>query len=369
MATELVSAEDISISMDSNGWTRQRKKIISGKDIEEILASGMLPSRGSSHPENTRYKLDSANCEVIGNANRDIQLLWTGTYISRSGSGGGTVGGDNEQFNDESNNTQDKTPPWDMGAQNVAINSYQVQKPFTSGYDIENDYRERQLINSAGSVILANTSKWGRELTFTFCEKNKRAALATTAPSVNSKTIIIAGVEIKALCGLLFPISCRKIIDRDDYGNETRSYYEYSVKIHIDGLEWEHRLKDVGTLIKDNNGELSPIYRYKAWQTDYTEEQKLKERWKYGTITDVIVAKGKYAGNVGSSDDINKKTEYWSKWQELPFDEMTEPMPLTADGKLDEVAMAQGNYREIKLSEYKAVSWSSYGFPKAMEVD
>jgi hypothetical protein len=358
MAVELKSAEDKSLSLDSSGWTRTRVKVIEGSNFEEIFNSGLLPERGSSHPENTRFRLDSASCEIIGNADRRIQVLWSGTYVTR-GSGGGAISSGGSETVDDT--PKSKLDPWDLGAQNLNVATYQVSQVLRKAYNMDGEYDEVDVVNSAKVPLTVNGAKWGREITFTFCKRDHYDTRDFSEPIINERSVEVAGIKIKAGDGLLFPFSRKHVTDRDDYGNKIRDYYEYSVRIRAFAKEWEYHLLDMGTLIRDAKGDLQNIYRYKAWENGYSDVDKAATPWTYGGISDVLAAKKVYAGIL--QNDNKNGLEYWNKYQELPYEAVTEPLPLNESGGLDLEAMKSGKYRKINVTQYQMGSWSSFGMP------
>ena len=76
---------------------------------------------------------------------------------------------------------------------------------------------------------------------------------------------------------------------------------------------------------------------------------------RYGSVEDVTAALNKYRQNVASGGTI-------------PYQQVTEPVPLLEDGSVYEDAIrnpAKYPYKTIDFFESKPVSWSKWNLPKS----
>lgn len=347
--------KDAGFTIDANGVTLQRRMMLFGNSLQDILSGVTLPQYGSRHPNNSRLRLTSSTCNEVGNLNGKCQALWEGSYTTSSAS-----------FT--SNSEKD---PWELAAQNLSAISFSIREAMTEYWNEELEHIEHPLRNTANDLIEMEQELYGKEYSFVFCQRAKSTPPAVNdAPLLNSSKIKVAGVTIEQYRGLLLPISFRHIKDTDSKGNE-RSYYEISVTIKEHPRGWLRTLENIGVLARPAKDEPSePIYRYTPWVSENLAEN-IKVKPKIGTLANVIEAKHKYANII--SPDGNKAggdaaTKYWNAWQELPYSEVTEPMYLDADGLIDTAALVDGTKgQQKKFYEYAAANWSQFNLPSNKE--
>ena len=141
MSVEIIAREDRGASVDSSGAVSFSHVIqFEGDSLMEIVSSTLLPQRGSRHPQNTAFFLDSLEVQPNGNKGRRVQALATLNY-SNSTELTRYYGGD----------------PWDLGAQNVTETTQEAQIAFISGWDERGN--EIANVNSAGCRILSETTE------------------------------------------------------------------------------------------------------------------------------------------------------------------------------------------------------------------
>ena len=335
MAADIKSAQDVSFSLQGNGWTRVRHKIVNGENWQELFSSNVFPAYGSRHPDDSTFALESANVTQIGNENGKIQVLWEGTYQQTTGGGGSSSGGE--------------VQPWDLGAQNISITAASETKPMLGGYNENGNYVS--LRNTAGCPIFAEETKTITELSFTFCIKagSSGGPNRNTVPLINKSSCTVAGYTIDAKCGLLMPLGAKLIVEyeEDDPGKVKRRYWEVSATIRINSSGWQREFLNVGTMAKfgDSSGsDPQPIYTFKAGETGQV---------KYGSIFAAIAARTAYLKTNPDAKDFS-------------YAEITEPLPLNNSGGIDFDAMRGGtnSYKKIVMYETKPTSWSSFNLPK-----
>lgn len=357
MAT-LEYARDISLSVSSDGTTRVREKLISAHSIEELIQKNLIPQHGSRHPENTNFRLTDGSVEQIGNMNGTCQFLFTGTYSTSR-----TSGGDDKSDID----------PWELDAQNFSIDYFTLSMPVK--YIRGRNGEEIPFVNSAKCPLQSHRDLYGREISFIFCKKYKSSSNPNvpTQPIVNTASEKIAGENMPEYSSLLFPPSMRLINDYADDGKLLRSYWEISCKIRIHPLEngWFEEFSDVGTLALDDSvpPRPAPIYRYSPWKSK-EDKNNLELAPAYGSIQQVIAAKSEYAKAIagGEPTDSNRET-YWQAYQELPYEEITEPLPLL-DGKVYLEAMADPQkypYQKIRGTVFNLGKFSQFDLPSKRE--
>ena len=337
MALEISSVEDTGMSMDSSGWTRTRQKIVSAPTWEELYSGGAFPVIGSRHPNNTLFRLESATMTQIGNTDGKIQVLWTGTYKTPSGSstGGGSSSGSD-------------VDPWDLDATNVSVGYSTEQVPFLKGWNESG--AEVDLLNSAGCRIDAETTAFVTELTFTYCVKSSGTGEppVNNSPSINQSVQKVAGYSIPAKCGMLMPMSATFMIEYED-DNPTkikRTYWEINVSIRINERGWKKEFLDVGTMALFDAGVPEPIYQY----TPNPNEPKVN----FGSIGQVQKAKAEFEKNYPG--------------QKMGWNEVTDPLPLN-NGKIFTEALQsrQNQYNKIVIYDVPLDSWASYNLPSKRE--
>lgn len=325
MALEISNIEDTGMSMDSSGWTRTRKKIVSASTWEELYRGNAFPAHGSRHPENSAFRLESANMTQIGNSDRKIQVLWEGTYHAST--------------------IAEAKDPWELDAQNVNISYSTEQAPLLYGFNDKG--KSVSLLNSAGCMISAETTYTITELSFLYCVKAKKSgdAPGNSTPMINKNSETVAGIKIPAYCGMIMPTAANLIVEyEDDNPNkEKMRYWELSVNIRINNKTWKKEFLDVGTMALFESNVPEPIFQYQP------DPEGIKP--EYGSIHQLRKAKERY------------KKNYPEK--EMSWTEVTEPLPLKY-GHIYKDAMGSpdNKYEKIYLFEFEPVSWNSLDLPK-----
>lgn len=336
---KLIGAQDRKASVDSDGVvTLTRYMQFEADDISDIPLSNLLPVPGSSHPTNVEYRLKSVDdISINGNKDRRVQALAQLTYVKgRSrivvpGSGSGA------------------RDPWDLGAQNVSLGHVDVQRPMLFGLDRDGD--RVKCVNTAGCVIDAEWTDTITELAFTFYSR-RQPKVARNA-IINSSQETVAGFTIGKWMGKLYPMSETLIIDYDSDGSETRRYWQVDVRIQVNYNTWELELLNVGTMARFDD-KLGNIYRYTPW-TSSDASSNMNIEPKYGSIDDVMKAQKEYMDKTGETST------------RIPYEEITEPMPLDEDGGLDENAIknpSRDNWSTIRMFDCAIGSWNAFNLPK-----
>lgn len=348
MAVNVVAVEDRSASVDKNGKiTLKRYMQFEADSITDIVLSTLLPQVGSRHPERTGFYLESVGeFSKSGNKDRGVQALVPLVYVNTiSPSSAMHFGGE----------------PWELGAQNVQISFIERQVPLISGTGIDGTTIV-QALNSAGCQILAETTETVMVLSFMFSVKAKTTNdwNSNMFPVINKTTETVAGITIPEHMGKLLPMSANYVVEYESNGTTVkRRYWNYNAQIQISASGWAKKLLDVGTMAKFKNEDgilrkyPENIYKYTPWNsTNMTQNMKIAP--KFGNIDAVIKAMKEYWAATGGTDRI-------------PYEEVTEPMPLRADGTIYEEALENPllyPYREIELYDCEIGSWNSYNLPR-----
>lgn len=350
MSVEIIAREDRGASVDSSGAVSFSHVIqFEGDSLMEIVSSTLLPQRGSRHPQNTAFFLDSLEVQPNGNKGRRVQALATLNY-SNSTELTRYYGGD----------------PWDLGAQNVTETTQEAQIAFISGWDEHGN--EIANVNSAGCRILSETTEPIIVLSFSYNLEafDRREPKIAREAIINSSTVRVAGRKIPAKTGKLLPMEANYV---PEYGAENeliREYWDVKATIQIKASGWAREELDVGTMafFRSGSGELlripKNIYRYTPW-TSKESSDKLRTVPKFGSIDDVIAAQENYA-ELFETDEEKQNAK-----NELPFEEITEPMPLNADGTLFMEAIAGpmvNPYNKKIIFDTVIGSWSAFDMPE-----
>ena len=255
--------------------------------------------------------------------------------------------------------------PWKFDAQNYSAQPFQVEKPLN--YIYNTDGQRVQLLNSAGCRIEATGEVYGVEHSFVFYTKNEPQNLPQQ-PVINASTIRVAGESFAKFSAMMMPPSITHIVDRDDTGKIIRSYYEIPVTIRTFPDGWLEQFLDVGTLaLFGDDPTPQPIYKYSPW-TGTNDAANLQVRPVFGSIQDVIAAKKAYAKAKSGKEDITDQT-YMAAYKELPYEEMTEPLPLD-NGRIYTAALTDPNnhpYRTIDGFKVQIVNFGQFNIPKKRE--
>ncbi len=364
MATlELIKDEILTDSnMDSSGSSSITRKLffVGSKDakITDVITSPLYPQIHSLLPSDVRFSMDSINCNGVG----DIPPTFEATaqykfnYIATSRDRNG-------------NPITANTKPWLLPIQDLSSTYNEIEVPFISGWRYEPAIgmvvEKEQLRNKAGFPLVATTTANVRTIAFTFNMRHTgRTPTFNTEPVINSEDIRVAGVLIKAYTGKLMPITSQLITVMNQNGRGVRWEYwscRVEIKIHPDKqYGWIRRFLNVGTICRWFDNTIGPAYKYYPWGSK-TDLGNYSIAPVVGNIHDVVKAKNKYAalfGNQGTPD-------YNAAWTRLPWEEMTEPLPMDNSGRLDTSALnGVTPYKELFFLDYDPVPWRGFNFPE-----
>ena len=370
MSVEIDYTIDKDLRIDSKGMSITRERMFFANNVMELYHSGILPMIKSSHPDDSRFRLKSSSVSSSGEKGGLNQFLWKGEYATQLGDG-------REWGVDKD--------PWDLGAQDVKRQTFTSSEVMQTAFD--KDGKEFQLRNSANSPLKLTHEVYGMTLFFEFASKNKPTV--NEQPVINDNDITIASQRIPRHCGLLLPMTYSLIVERDDLGNITRSYYNVSVQIKIITVKnksWEKYVTNSGTLAIPRNSDqklAQPLYTYSDPDTTNFENIEFKIKKKIGTLDDVIAAKKKYANQKtvekhgagwDKQSDKTKKAEaekfHEQKFKELPWEEVKEPLALDENGHVDLELFENSKSKEqpkIYYFEYDLSNWRQYNLPKNAE--
>ena len=341
--------EEQSYNMTDNQCTIERLMQVEGDSFMDIVNSDKIPQHGSRHPASSLFSVSGVSIEPVGNVGRRVQAAVRVTYTNNSATNYGSAGNRNDGGKD----------PWKLGATDVSEDYTTERVPLRYGYDNNGNYF--QLRNSAGSRLEIETDRIIRQVSFSFAVKASQSG----EPPLNNKAIInsgaekVAGYTFTPYSAMLMPMKAAYVVDVDDDGDVYRRYWNITAVILEHPVSWVRKALDVGRMAKfKQNGFLQPIYQYSPW-TSKKDEDNLKVQPKFGSIDDVVAAKIKYA-------DLWAGSERASRFDSLPYNEVTEPLPLSG-GQVYEDALrdpAKKPIREIEYYEYKPGAWSRWNLPK-----
>lgn len=355
MAAIVDYVEDIEFNVSSGGSEIIMEKGISATSFSEIVTGNLIPAYGTRHPTYTAFRLISGSISRTGNDGGKWQGFWRGTYSTQSSSGGST--------------TQVDKDPWDLDAQNYTVDPFPIEIPMVGGYNESGIYK--RLLNTAGCVLQRTQTIYGASHKFIYCVRRNPPDFGNYA-IVNNATCKIAGTTFEKHSSMLMPPSAAYRVEYTDSGTVKRSYWEISVEIRVHPKTWVTETLNVGTMarFKDKNGTLKKIpetiYKYYPWKSS-KEADNFKTEPAFGSIHDVAKAKHDYAILVSGGA---KNDKYYQAYKELPWEEVTEPLPLNSDGEVYVDALkdpTKNEYKTIKLFDTDLGSFSQFGFPKKRE--
>lgn len=337
MSVAIIDQQDERFGTSGDGSTTFERIIIyEGDSMMEIASSKLYPQRGTRHPENTVFYLDTIDVEQIGNKNRRVQARAKLTYSNGSALVRDFTG-----------------DPWDLGAQNVRLTPVSEQKPLLKLYNELGE--EKELKNGAGMPILAETSSFYYELSFKYCVRANSSGEfdGNEEPVLNKGTEKVAGIRIPARCGLLMPLSADLMTEHEGANDEVkRRYWEVQAVIKIKSSTWEKKFLNVGTMavFKDGDG---PQQIYEFNKLTGPDDVASIQNAAYGPIATVLKYRKQFIANGGDA-------------QNFPYDEITEPLPLTAEGHIFTEALIDpknNKYQTISGYEFVPSSWNKYDLP------
>lgn len=357
-------------SMSSDGSSTITREIVysgdTGTKITDIISSPLYPQHKSALPTDSRFYLDDISCQQDG----DIPPTFKATARYKHSYGA-------LDLDRNGNRITSNTKPWLLPISDLESSFTEIEWPLDVAWvkdEITGEYKiTSKITNSAGQKLTATRVINIRSLSFTFNMRHTgETPTWNTEPEINNETIRVAGVKIYAGCGKLMPITSRLITVYESDGRKVKWEYwscKVEIKIHPDFKGWCRTFLDVGTMCMWPSGEddklvLGAIYKYTPWITK-EDSENVKVVPKFGSLNDVVEAKNKYAdlfGEKGTSD-------YNSAWQRLPWEEITEPMPLNSDGTLDTYAIEHGAevdfyYRKLEFWDFQRTIWDHFNFPE-----
>lgn len=358
MAALVDYAEDIEIHTSSDGTEIVREKGISAGSVTEIIQGNLIPGYGTRHPVFNNFRLMSGSITRTGNDKGKWQGFWRGTYSSKT----------------SLNISHIETDPWLLDAQNYTVDPFPIEIPMVGGYTQDGEYK--RLLNTAGCILQRTQTIYGASHKFIYCVHNNLPSFPNIA-LVNSETCTIAGTTFQKHTSMLMPPSAAYRVDYTDSGTIKRSYWEISVEIRVHPKTWLTETLNVGTMarFKDKEGNIkkmpSQIYKFTPWKSDKPAENT-KELPVYGSIDDLVQAKHEYATiKTGQSTSLGlRNSAYYQAYNELPWEEVTEPLPLDLNGEvyLDAIKDPERYpYYIVDLFDTELGSFGQYGFPKKRE--
>ena len=305
----------------------------------DCINSAYMPQYRQVHPTYTAFKVtDISEVQTLSDDTWYIDVTYTNSIET-----GEPVAPD--------------TAPWKLPPQDVKISTFDKEIAMKR-YWSTTENKWKPLCNSAGIPIQATKTVTVGCLSFTMNEKKKGSAPYMNAGYLyNANTETVCGIKIPPLCGKLLPYSATlQTVTDPGTGKIKYEYYSLDITIHFilptgdEGNEsWQFSLLDVGTLVRDEQGNLGAIYKFReaAGKNDIATAHV-----KYGTIDELMAQRAKW----DKSDMAN-----------FPYEEITEPMPLRG-GKLylDAINSTDGSiqYDTIDGIDSRPASWNSFDLPK-----
>ena len=353
------------ISASSTMYNRSTLEVeakYSADDMLAVIQSPLYPMIGSTLPGDASYVLRNRTLSQIGNLREDEgrqQFLAKLTYERNTTTAGGAHSGDRD--------------PWELDAQNVRLSVDGEQKSFVDGYDVNGGVIAN--VNAAGIPFEATTTSYYRRLSFEYCIKANREPKLNLQPVINKSKVKVAGVTIEKECGKLMPLSAEFIVEYNDRGNVEREYWRVQAEILVKEVAqddvkdakteksvkpppWAIDQLNVGTMaVFIEGGKPEQIYRYYNWNDGKVDGTKKPE---FGSAAQAIAAKQKF---LDSLPDDKKKNP-----PDFPITEVTDPLPLDADGKLYLNAIGHPNeYWHCLIYDCQADAWNGYDMPRERE--
>lgn len=220
--------------------------------------------------------------------------------------------------------------PWELGVQNVRFGTETVEIPWSNGYDDKGLPTEMK--TTAGTPLMTTKTMYLKTIEYDKSYKyNGKKTHTTDDHSYNKNEVTICGVKILPECGKRFPVESQIFTEYKSNGDIDYQYETCHYKIVVHPSSWYSWILNVSTLAlwpKERGGSatgnlyLGAIYKYTPWTSKNSETNASTEP-QYGSIEHVKKAQADYWAVVGS------------KTEQIPWEEVTEPMPLKANGTLD----------------------------------
>lgn len=320
-------------SMNASGVKTLIKEIIynaGDSDTDaDLLLSPFYPQRNEVLVNYPAFKLKSVSTPEWADApSRSCRI--EATYETTSSS--------------TSINSNRGAKPWELGVQGVRQSDFSVTVPATYVYDMNG--KQVPFTNFVGLPFKGTMELTGIKLEFSKSFQGSKTSGFNTSAKYNSNNETVLGIDIPKYCGKLLPTSREEHTVYKDDGSQDYTYttLNYCIMIFygIDGSGWIKSVLQTSTLAKFNN-ELSAIWKYYPLTKSNSTPAA-----KFGSIKDVINANNTYQEEIG---DTTKN---------IPFEEMTEPLPIDENGALK----LSGKPDVFKYIDAPASSWNSYDLPK-----
>ena len=341
--------------VDSSGRRTATRYLVidraSDDSTMDLAESNLLPQIGDAHPQYTNYICDSVDKPTWGEGGEP--RFFVKVKYRRGGSrggGGGSQGGD--------------VPPWELGPQDVTTTAVEVEYQMDRLYSPEKK-KWIWLKNSAGNRLIKTGRTYIVQLSFiqNYEHKTGRWKEAMVNQSINSEQIKVCNLNIGPYCGKLLPFTPKLHTVYENDGETIKYEYEsvqYTIEILTNGdVSWKEKILNVGKYARFplNGGTLSPASPIFSYQPIVSDDAtaNLAVKTRYGRIEDVMAAQTAY----------EKATN--NKGKKIPYAEITEELPLKADGTLYLEAMEDPeNYEYLTIEGFPVVpeSWTKYDLPE-----
>lgn len=355
-------AEDRDGNATSQNRERTLKRMmrVEGDSLSEIMESTKIPQVNSRLPGNSMYWLKDISYSVVGNLGRRVQCNVELSYSNSipTFSGGSSRGSDDKE---------DK-PPWKLGAQNLSVTHASEQAPVMYGYDAGGN--RVSLVNTASCPLTITGAQYIKQFSFTYCVREKAShnlvAPVNSEPTINRDYVLVAGISIPAYCGMLLPMTADLVVERDSEGAELRRYWQIKATIIYNHRGHVKRALNVGTLamFKDKNGDIPkiprPVYQFTPWKSVEVEHQ-ITTSPVWGSIDDLMRAQRDWEDIYFNANPTQASAP------KIPYNQVTEPVPLDNDGCVDQKALIDPKYNPVKKLEwfeYAPSSWRKWNLPK-----
>lgn len=220
--------------------------------------------------------------------------------------------------------------PWELGVQNVRFGTETVEIPWVYGYDDSGQYK--QMLTTAGTPLTQTKTMYLKTIEYDISYKyNGKKTHTTEEHSYNKNDVNICGVDIDSYCGKMMPVESQIYTEYKSNGEIDYQYETCHYRIIVHPSSWYSRILNVSTLAlwpkekgasSSGNLYLGAIYRYTPWKSK-SASMNANTPPEFGSIDHVKQA----------------QEEYWeikgSKTEQIPWEEITEPMPLNSNGILD----------------------------------
>ena len=304
-------------------------------DLENIFiikSMDEFPKRYDKLAENTKYAIDTIEVskrisdEAVGV--KKVSYVVTATYdllsnIKNRENTGADENEEEEDVDQDGNTVTSETPPWKLRPE-FSFNPIEVVIPFIKAYDPVTGVQTVDVVNSAGTRLIAETKKYQLEITYTCSYKYTESMFDNILDCFTNSFPVDLGWDGRPPFGigtlLLLPPTCTKQYwkgkESESSEEKLHPYYTYTIKMVYNPDGWKKKLLNIGTFAK------------------FSSDGIAEQIWKVTVANENGALLAGFPQWVSNSKAIEIKAQHQDNGNIFSAEAETNPLPLTETGAI-----------------------------------